>query len=45
VEIVEGSSADFTELLRMVEREWSIQGSLVVHITLVLLATGEGVDF
>jgi hypothetical protein len=45
VEIVEGRLADFTELLRMVQREWSIQGSLVVHVTLVLLTIGEGVDF
>jgi len=45
VEIIGGSSTDFIELLRMIKREWKIQDTQVVHVTLVLLAVGEVVDF
>jgi hypothetical protein len=41
VEIVEGNSADYKELLSMIQRRWDNGGGEIVRVTVVLLADGE----
>jgi hypothetical protein len=41
VEIVEGNSADYKELLSMIQRRWENGGGKIVRVRVILLAAGE----